>query len=86
MIFLEKCNEKMLNGVYMEISERLGTDVAIEIHKMFKGQQISFPLRLFNRDIIHEKIRAEYDGTNIRMLAAKYDYSEKSIRRILKEK
>ena len=31
------------------------------------------------------KIREEYDGANIRQLAKKYEYSEKTVRRILKD-
>ena len=76
---------KSLNSVYLEISERLGPDAAYEIFTMFRGQQITFPTRFYDRAAIHEKIREEYTGANIRQLANKYNYSEKSIRRILKD-
>ena len=36
-------------------------------------------------DMVYQAIIQEYDGTNVRMLAIKYNYSEKSIRRIIKE-
>jgi len=38
--------ELALNPVYQEIQERLGLKVAEEIYAMFKGQQVSFPMRL----------------------------------------
>ncbi len=76
---------ELLNTVYKEISEKLGMEIALEIYRMFKGQQISFPVRFFNPAIIQKSIIEEYDGTNIRQLAVKYDYSEKTIRRIIKE-
>lgn len=76
---------ELLNSVYREISEKLGLDTAMEIYRMFKGQQISFPTRFFNPARIHKTIVQEYDGTNIRTLAIKYDYSEKTIRRILRD-
>ena len=76
---------ELLNAVYKEVSEKLGMDTAMEIYRMFKGQQISFPVRFFNPERIQKIILREYDGTNIKMLAIKYDYSEKTIRRILKE-
>lgn len=41
-------NLELLNAVYKEISEKLGMDTAMEIYRMFKGQQISFPMRFFN--------------------------------------
>ena len=74
-----------LNPVYKEISERLGMDVAMEMYRMFKGQQISFPMRFFNQAKIKEQIVQDYDGTNIKALACKYNYSEKTIWRIIKE-
>lgn len=76
---------ELLNTVYKEISEKLGMNTAISIYQMFKGQQISFPTRFFNPAMIQQAIIQEYDGTNVRMLAIKYNYSEKTIRRIIKE-
>ena len=61
---------ELLNAVYKEISEKLGMDTAMEIYRMFKGQQISFPMRFFNPERI-QKI--------------KYGYSEKTVRRIIRE-
>ncbi|MCQ2554886.1 MAG: Mor transcription activator family protein [Clostridia bacterium] len=78
-------DKKTLNPVYQEIASVLGIDAAMEIHRLFKGQQISFPVRLYTKDTLHKTIKAEYDGTNIRALASKYGYSEKTIRRVLKE-
>lgn len=77
---------ELLNAVYREISEKLGLNVATEIYQMFKGQQISFPVRFFDPVMIQRRIQEEYDGTNIRALAVKYNYSEKTIRRILKNR
>lgn len=78
-------NSELLNSVYREISEKLGMDAALEIYHMFKGQQICFPVRFFNPARIQQIIVEEYDGTNIRQLATKYNYSEKTIRRIVKK-
>ena len=82
---MEEQDPEVLNSVYREISEKMGIEVAMELYEMFKGQQISFPVRFFNPSKIRQVIIKEYDGTNIRMLAQKYNYSEKTIRRILKK-
>lgn len=84
MRMAEKDSE-LLNAVYKEVSEKLGMDTAMEIYQMFKGQQINFPVRFFNPTRIQQIIVKEYDGTNIRTLAIKYNYSEKTIRRIIKD-
>ena len=76
---------ELLNNVYREISEKMGMDAAMQIYQMFKGQQISFPMRFFNSAKIQQIIVQEYDGTNIKTLAIKYGYSEKTVRRIIKD-
>ena len=76
---------ELLNNVYREISEKLGMDTAMNIYQLFKGQQICFPTRFFSPARIRQCIIAEYDGSNARALAIKYNYSEKTIRRIIKE-
>ena len=76
---------ELLNAVYKEVSEKLGMDVAMSIYQMFKGQQISFPMRFFNPERIQKIIVQEYDGTNIKTLAIKYGYSEKTVRRMIRD-
>ena len=78
-------NSELLNAVYKELAEKLGMDTAMNIYQLFKGQQINFPIRFFNPNKIQELIVQEYDGSNVRTLATKYNYSEKTIRRIIKD-
>lgn len=75
----------LLNNVYREIADKLGMDTAMDVYQMFKGQQISFPVRFLNPARIQRIIIQEYDGTNIKALATKYNYSEKTVRRIIRE-
>lgn len=76
---------ELLNSVYKEIGEKLGMDTALDIYQLFKGQQVSFPMRFFNTECIRKIIVQEYDGTNVKKLAVKYGYSEKTVRRIIHE-
>ena len=82
---MTELNPEHLNSVYREICEKMGPKVTMEIYQMFKGQQICFPVRFFNPARIHQIIIEEYDGTNVRALATKYNYSEKTIRRIVRK-
>lgn len=75
----------LLNTVYKEIADNLGMDTAMDIYMIFKGQQITFPMRFFNPARIQSIIIQEYDGTNIKALATKYNYSEKTVRRIIRD-
>ena len=78
-------SKNVFNAVYNEISEAFGVDVAIQMYQTYKGMQISFPTRLFNPDYVKNQVPIEYDGKNIKQLAKKYGYSEKTIRRMVKE-
>ena len=74
-----------LNGAYSELSSLIGIDAVLKIHSTYKGQQIFFPMDLFSKEFIKQQIIDEYDGHNIRLLAVKYGYTEKWIKRILKD-
>ena len=76
---------ELYNDIYKEISEIVGLEATLKIYLRFKGQQISFPVRLYSPHLIQQNVIKEYDGTNIAELAQKYDYSEKTIRRMIKD-
>ena len=80
-----KKETELYNSVYKEISEIIGLDATLKLYLRFKGQQVSFPVRLYSPHMIQQKVIKEYDGTNIAELAQKYDYSEKTIRRMIKD-
>lgn len=73
-----------LNGVYEELAQVIGVDKALQVYELYKGQQISFPVKLYSRKYIKEKIISEYTGANEKLLASKYGYSERWIREILR--
>lgn len=73
-----------LNDVYKDIADEIGLENTLIIYRLFHGTQISFPNRLFSKEYTHQAIINEYDGNNVSQLAQKYNYSERSIWRILK--
>lgn len=73
-----------LNDVYRDIADEIGIENTMVIYRLFHGTQISFPSRLFSKEYIHRAIAEEYNGKNVSQLAQKYNYSERSIWRILK--
>ena len=66
----KEIESEYLNGVYNEIANTLGIEAAVKLYSTYRGQQITV---------------AEYDGKNVRQLATKYGYSEKWIRKMIKE-
>lgn len=75
-----------MNDVYRDIADEIGVENTLVIYRMFRGTQVSFPSRLFSKEHIHEAIKSEYNGSNVAWLAQKYNYSERSVWRILKTK
>ena len=74
-----------LNGAYSDLANLLGIEAVLKIHSAYRGQQMSFPVQLFSKTFLKKQIVEEYDGYNVKQLATKYGYSEKWIRKILKE-
>ena len=72
--------------VYMEIANAAGEEAAITIHKLFKGQQILFPQKLYKKEYIYSYIKQNYNGQNIRELSQKFGYSDRRIRQIINSK
>ena len=73
-----------LNDVYREIADEIGIENTMAIFNLFHGTQISFPNKLFSKEYTHQAIINEYNGNNVPQLAQKYNYSERSIWRIIK--
>lgn len=84
MLETKNIKGEYLNGVYNDLANLLGIDVVLKIHASYRGQQITFPVELFSKEFIAAQIVNEYDGHNIKQLATKYEYTERTIRRILK--
>ncbi len=80
-----KIKGEYLNGAYSELAAVLGIDAVLQIHAKYRGTQMFFPVELFSREFIISQIINEYDGFNIRELATKYGYTEKWVRKILKD-
>ncbi len=72
--------------IYMEIAEAAGVETAIKIHKLFKGQQILFPQKLYKKEYIYKYIKENYNGQNVRELSQKFGYSDRRVRQIINSK
>ncbi len=57
------------------------------MYKNYKGLQVNFPKRLYDRDyVINQAIEADKKGQSLKHLAIKYDYSERWIREMILQK
>lgn len=74
------------NGAYKEFVELIGYKNTLCVYDYFAGQYVTFPKRLLSEKFLHKQIIKEFDGTNAKELARKYDYSYSWIMKILKRK
>ena len=83
---MSKNTEPVLNGVYEIMSELIGFDNTVKIYKHFAGSQINFPTKLFSKEFVLQEAIKIYDGTStsINKIATKYNYSERTVRKLLK--
>ena len=74
------------NEIYRELCSEIGLEKTMLIYHLYHGQQITFPVHLYNSRLVCLKIGEEFDGTNAKELAKKYNFSEKTVRRMLKSR
>ncbi|NFE66799.1 Mor transcription activator family protein [Clostridium sporogenes] len=63
--------------------EYLGEEIVRKINRHYKGQQITFPMRLYSREYVIKYISEKYDGKNIKELARELEYSERWIKKLI---
>ena len=71
-------------SVYCEMAELVGIENTYKIYEHFKGQQMNFPQRIYSIQYVEKYVKENYDGTNLREFAKKFNYSERRIRQLLK--
>ncbi|HIY58714.1 MAG TPA: hypothetical protein H9829_11095 [Candidatus Tetragenococcus pullicola] len=92
MIKIEEIKDiEALNGIYRTIAELTSFDDCLVLYKNLKGLSVSFPTKLYDPDYLKDVIREELNKNDklskekIQLLAISFDYSERHIRRYIKE-
>lgn len=73
-----------LMGIYGELAELVGVDGAIKVYEHFKGQQVSFPMRLYTKEYVISQVNSGNEHS-VKKTATLYGYSERRLRQILNE-
>lgn len=72
-----------LVGIYRDLAEIVGVELAYKIYKEFRGQQIYFPQGFLDSKRVQDIVKGEYTGKNTKELAKRYGYSERRIRQFV---
>lgn len=70
--------------IYSQLIDIVGIENTEKIYKNLKGQQITFPMRLYKTDYIAREVNERFDGKNLKYLAKEYGYTERYLRELLK--
>ena len=79
---IRKADSSDFSGVYQDMVENLGVEVTKRVHKYYNGQQVTFPMRLYSKKYVLERLK-EYDGTNLKALSRELGYSERWLRHLI---
>ena len=77
LIEQENMSKKSENyrGIYNDMVEVLGHDITLKVYENYKGQQITFPMRLYSDKYIIDYLNKNYDGKNLKQIARKLGYT-----------
>lgn len=84
-LLTDNISKDQLNGIYSDLCGLIGLENTLVIYSAFKGEQVTFPMRLISKDFSAQRICERYDGTNLKQLASEYGYSERWVREIIKK-
>ena len=62
-------------GIYKDMVEVLGHDITQKVYENYKGQQITFPMRLYSDKYIIDYLNKNYDGKNLKQISRKLGYT-----------
>ncbi|MBP2098929.1 Mor transcription activator family protein [Enterococcus rivorum] len=68
--------------------EEISPEVLSTFHYIFKGQQISYPMKLYDKHLVAEKIREKFDQgkeVDIREFTTTYGFSTRWVQGVIKE-
>ena len=81
-----KLEYEVLHPFYKTLYDLVGQENMLKIYDEYRGMQISVPMKLYDRNLAAEKIRKEYDGTNLAELTKRYGYSQRWGSNLIKDK
>ena len=82
----QKRHKEGAADIYRTLMDLVGPEDTELIFKEFRGQQVTFPKRFYKADYVAGEVKRRYDGTNLQELAKEFDYTDRHLRQIIKQK
>lgn len=76
-------NSEDYKGIYSEMVEILGEDIVRLIYQNYKGQQVTFPMKLYSNEYVEKYIDKNSDSKTIREMCRELGYTEGWIKHLI---
>ena len=72
-------------GIYKDMVEVLGHDITIKVYENYKGQQITFPMRLYSDKYVIDYLNKYYNGRNLKQISKNLGYTCNWLQKVIKK-
>ena len=62
-------------GIYKDMVEVLGDEITLKVYENYKGQQVTFPMRLYSDKYVIDYLDKNYNGKNLKQISRKLGYT-----------
>lgn len=77
------CGKQHYNGIYQDMRVILGEEMTQKIYQFYRGQQVTFPMRLYSNQYTIEYLVTHYNGQNLKQLSRELGYTERWIKQLI---
>ena len=85
-IEIQKVSSNEMNKFYKELAEAIGDESTVKLYELYKGLQVTFPKRIYEKKYVEERVKVEFNGQNLKELCRRYGYSERWLRKMISGK
>lgn len=78
-------NNSDYKGIYADMAEILGEEVVLKLHRYYRGQQITFPMKLYSNAYVENYILKNHKTKTLKEMCRELGYTEGWIKQILKK-
>lgn len=79
---MKKCKHDY-KGIYSDMVEILGEEIVTKLHKYYRGQQITFPMKLYSNEYIEKYIINNHKKKTLKEMCRELGYTEGWIKQLL---
>lgn len=71
-------------GIYKDMVEVLGADITLKVYENYKGQQVTFPMRLYSDKYVIDYLSKYYKGKNLKQISRNLGYTCNWLQKVIK--